>query len=138
MPLQNKIQITELPITDEFRSQKRLIQERGELALIEDGQQFQHLGYFSLLASKGYRGGHYHNHKVEHFYIISGQLFVDLVDVETHEKNQVELQSGTKAIIYPGLAHRFHAIQDSQVIEYYNNVYNSYDDMPFDFNGYFA
>lgn len=138
MPLKNKIQITELPITDEFRRQKRLIQDRGELALIEDGQQFQHLGCFSLLAGKGYRGGHYHNKKIEHFYILSGQLLVDLVDVETHEKDQVELHSGNKAIIYPGLAHRFHAIQDSQVIEYYNDVYNSYDDIIFDLNKYFV
>ncbi len=56
-----KIHIEELPVTDEFVRKKRLIQDRGELALIEDGKPFQHLGYFSLKKGKGYyRGGHYH------------------------------------------------------------------------------
>jgi mannose-6-phosphate isomerase-like protein (cupin superfamily) len=72
-----KIHIEELPITDKFMRQKRLVQERGELALIEDGMSFQHLGYFSLKKGKGYyRGGHFHRHKVEHFYIISGRIRV--------------------------------------------------------------
>jgi hypothetical protein len=44
----DKIQIKELPITDEFIQQKRIIDERGELALIEDANPFHHLGYFSL------------------------------------------------------------------------------------------
>jgi hypothetical protein len=76
-----KIQIEELPITDEFLKQKRLIQDRGELALIEDGKPCKHLGYFSLKKGKGYyRGGHYHREKVEHFYVISAQLFIQLVE----------------------------------------------------------
>jgi hypothetical protein len=75
-----KIQIKELPITDEFVRRKRLIQDRGELALIEDGTPFQHLGYFSLKKAKGYyRGGHYHRKKVEHFYVISGRILVRFV-----------------------------------------------------------
>ena len=38
-----KIQIDELPITESYLPQKRLIQPRGELALIEDGMRFKHL-----------------------------------------------------------------------------------------------
>jgi hypothetical protein len=77
-----KIQIKTLPITEQFMRQKRLIQDRGELALIEDGTEFQHLGYFSLRKGKGYyRGGHYHRRKVEHFYMVSGRIRVQLVDL---------------------------------------------------------
>ena len=59
-----KILIEDLPITNEFIRQKRLIQDRGELALIEDGKSFQHLGYFSLRKGAGYyRGGHFHRRR---------------------------------------------------------------------------
>ena len=130
----SKIHIHKLPVTTEFRRQKRLIQNRGELALIEDGLSFQHLGYFSLLAGKGYRGGHYHKQKTEHFYVISGHLQVDLIDVETGEQDQVEIKTGMKTIIYPNLAHRFTALEDAQVIEYYDGVFDAEDDILVEFS----
>jgi len=129
-----KIQLTELPITDQFLRQKRLIQERGELALIEDGMTIQHLGYFSLLAGNGCRGGHYHKIKTEHFYVISGHILIDLVDVETNASEQIELKAGTKATIFPLLAHRFQAIQDAQVIEYYEGIFEATDDVSYNFD----
>lgn len=134
MYMDSKINIIKLPITDKFLRQKRLIQDRGELALIEDGMSIQHLGYFSLLAGKGYRGGHYHKIKTEHFYVISGHLLVELLDVETNESDQVELKAGTKASILPFLAHRFQAIHDSQVIEYYDGFFEAADDLPYNFD----
>lgn len=128
-----KIKIEDLPVTDKFLPQKRLIQERGELALIEDGKGFQHLGYFSLKKGKGfYRGGHYHIEKVEHFYTISGQIVVQLVDLESGKKSQVKLREGQRVTIYPKCAHRFIADTDAQVIEYYDNMYDPDDDFPYD------
>ena len=125
-----KIQIEELPVTDEFARQKRLIQDRGELALIEDGKPFQHLGYFSLKKGKGYyRGGHYHQRKVEHFYIISGRICVKLVDLDTGKKSEVVIREGHRVTIYPNCAHRFEAEEEAQVIEYYNSIYDPEDDI---------
>ena len=129
--MHSKIEITDLPITEEFLSQKRLIQERGELALIEDGEEFHHLAYFSLLKGKGYRGGHYHLNKHERFYIISGKISLDCVDVHTHEKENFTLYTGQKVMIYPGIAHRFESLEDAQVIEYYSGVYDKVDEFPF-------
>jgi dTDP-4-dehydrorhamnose 3,5-epimerase-like enzyme len=127
-----KIQIDELPITDSFLSQKRLIQPRGELALIEDGMRFRHLGYFSLKKGRGfYRGGHYHKKKVEHFYVISGKLLVQLVDLDTQEKSKVGLREGQRVTIYPNCAHRFMAEEDAQVIEYFDSLYDPEDDRPY-------
>jgi len=124
-----KIRIKKLIISDKFLRQKRLLQDRGELALIEDGTAFQHLGYFSLKNGKGFfRGGHYHNKKVEHFYIISGKLRVQLVDLESNEKSEIFLQTGHRVTIYPKCAHRFIADKDAQVIEYYNTTYDPDDD----------
>ena len=127
-----KIKIKNLIISDKFLRQKRLLQDRGELALIEDGTAFQHLGYFSLKSGNGYfRGGHYHNKKIEHFYIISGKLRVQLVDLESNEKSEIFLQAGHCVTIYPKCAHRFIADEDAQVIEYYNTTYDPDDDLEY-------
>ncbi|MGD8372567.1 MAG: cupin domain-containing protein [Syntrophobacterales bacterium] len=131
--MNEKISIDELPITDEFIRQKRLIQERGELALIEDGQRFQHLAYFSLKRGKGYyRGGHYHRHKVEHFYIVKGKIRVELVDLDTGARSKVTLEEGQRVSIFPNCAHRFEAIEEAQVIEYYDSLYDPEDDIPYE------
>lgn len=128
-----KIKIEVLPITDEFLRQKRLIQERGELVLIEDGREFKHLGYFSLKKGKGfYRGGHFHKRKVEHFYIISGRLRIQLVDLESGERSEVILSAGQCVVIYPQCAHKFIAEEDAQVIEYYDELYDADDDLPYE------
>ena len=125
-----KIQIEELPVTDDFVRQKRLIQDRGELALIEDGKLFQHLGYFSLKKGEGYyRGGHYHRKKVEHFYVVSGRIRVRLVDLDSGQRSQVFLEEGQRVTIYPNCAHRFEAEEEAQVIEYYNSIYDPEDDI---------
>ena len=128
-----KIEINELPITDSYLPQKRLIQPRGELALIEDGMRFKHLGYFSLKSGRGfYRGGHYHTKKVEHFYVISGNLLVQLVDLDTQEKSRVRIGEGRRVTIYPNCAHRFMAEEEAQVIEYFDSLYDPEDDRPYD------
>ena len=128
-----KIKIDELPITESYLPQKRLIQPRGELALIEDGMRFKHLGYFSLKRGRGfYRGGHYHEKKVEHFYVISGKLLVQLVDLDTQKKSEVSLKEGQRVTIYPNCAHRFVAEKLAQVIEYFDTLYDPEDDHPYD------
>ena len=127
-----KLEIERLPVTDDFVPRKRLIQERGELALIEDGRRFQHLGYFSIKKGEGfYRGGHYHLRKTEHFYIVSGRILVRTVDLETGVKSAVELEPGCVATLHPNCAHRFEALEDGQVIEYYDGLYDPEDDHPF-------
>lgn len=126
----DKVRIEVLPVTDDFVRQKRLIQDRGELALIEDGTVFQHLGYFSLRVGKGYyRGGHYHQKKVEHFYLVRGRIRVRLVDLDTGERTLIFLEEGQRVTIYPNCAHRFEAEKEAQVIEYYNAIYDPEDDI---------
>ena len=127
-----KVQVRDLPVTDQFLRQKRLIQDRGELALIEDGMGFRHLGYFSLKNGPGlFRGGHYHAKKTEHFYVITGKLCVQTVDLDTQEKEVVLLHPGQRVVISPRCAHRFTAEEDAQVIEYYDSEYDPDDDMAY-------
>ena len=123
--------IEEIPVTQEPIPEKRLVQARGELALISDGKPFLHLGYFSLKRGDGfYRGNHYHKNKVEHFYVVSGRLRVHLVDLDTGDRSEVMLEAGKRATLYPNCAHRFEAEEDAQVIEYYNGIYDPHDDIP--------
>ena len=127
-----KIKIEELPVSEEFLREKRLLQDRGELALIADGQPFRHLGYFSLNSGENhFRGGHYHKVKTEHFYVISGQLEVSLVDLETDERTTIRLQAGHRVEIKPMCAHKFRALERAQVIEYYDALYDREDDRPY-------
>lgn len=131
----DKIKIEELPVTEGFLRQKRLIQNRGELALIEDGMTIRHLGYFSLKAGPGYfRGGHYHERKIERFYVISGRLMLSFVDLETRTRGEIQIGQGVRVIIRPNCAHIFSAIDDAQVIEYYESVYDPEDDLRYDFS----
>jgi L-fuculose-phosphate aldolase len=93
---------------------------------------FRHLGYFSLKSGAGwYRGGHYHDYKTEYFYVISGKLRVQLVDMDTREEKVVHLHPGQRVILYPRCAHRFTAEEDAQVIEYYDSEYDREDDIPY-------
>lgn len=130
-----KITIEELPVTEGFLRQKRLIQPRGELALIEDGITIRHLGYFSLKAGPDYfRGGHYHEKKMERFYIIGGRLRVRFADLESGSDGEMEISRGMRVTIHPRCAHLFRAVEDAQVIEYYNAVYDPDDDRRYDFS----
>jgi len=41
--LKDKYKLEALPITDEFLREKRLIQDRGELVLLSDGEGIRHV-----------------------------------------------------------------------------------------------
>ena len=127
-----KIRIEDLPVSREFLRQRRIIEPRGELALIEDGLSFRHLGYFSLRQGEGlFRGGHYHLKKEEYFYVVSGKIRVQLVDLETREHSETTVKEGQRVTLFPNCAHRFQAEQDAQVIEYYDAIYDPEDDFPY-------
>lgn len=129
--MSDKIVISELPVTGEFLPERRLIQERGELALIVDGSPIRHLAYFSLNPGPFFRGGHYHLAKTEFFYLVKGRARLLTHDLDTGEKAVYLLTAGSKVKVSPGLAHRFVAEEETQVIEYYDGVYDVQDDVAF-------
>ncbi|SMC22907.1 Cupin [Desulfacinum hydrothermale DSM 13146] len=130
--MSRQIRVESLPVTAAFRRIKRWTERRGEVALIEDGLLIQHLAVFSLRAGPGlFRGGHYHRVKTERFYVISGKVRILTVDVETGEAGHTDVQAGHKLVIPPLLAHRFHALEDAWLVEYYDSPYDPQDDVPF-------
>ena len=131
-PIDKKIIVEPIPIIDEPKPIRRLIQPRGELALIEDGKEFRHLGYFSIRKGEGFfRGGHYHQEKVEYLYIIEGKARISCVDLDSGETSGTEVNAGDKITIYPRCAHRLDALEDVRVIEYFNSIHDPSDDHPF-------
>jgi len=131
--LKDKYKIEDIPVTKEFRREKRFIEERGELVLLSDGEEIRHITYFSLNPGVGfYRGGHYHKRKTEKFYVVSGQLLIHLKDIENLETQIIEVNPGQRVTIRHMCAHKFEAVSPSQVIEYYSTPYDSKDDIRFD------
>ncbi len=128
-----KITIEPLPITDEQIPIRRILQPRGELAIIEDGKEFRHLTYFTIFMGKNYfRGGHYHLKKLEHLYLIEGRLALSAVDLDTGESSEIELEAGSRVTIHPRCAHRLQAADPVvRVIEYFDSAHDPQDDYPF-------
>jgi len=54
--------------------------------------------------------------------------------VENWQNLNVTLKQGQKAAIYPQCAHRFMALENAQVIEYYDGVYDPEDDILYGFD----
>lgn len=130
--LKNKYTIETLPVTNEFLKEKRLLEERGELVLLSDGEETQHITFFTLNPGPSYfRGGHYHRKKTEKFYIVSGKVRLLLVDVKTKEKATLELRAGQRVTLQPMCAHKFVAIHPTQVIEYYSTAFDLDDEFRF-------
>ena len=44
--LEDKYKIETLPVTEEFLCEKRLLQDRGELVLLSDGEEIRHITVF--------------------------------------------------------------------------------------------
>jgi len=130
--MSEKVRVASAPRTGERVPFRRILQERGELALIEDGPEFNHLACFTLLPGPGfYRGGHVHRAKVEHFYVFSGTGLLRWVDVDTGAQGEARLVAGDKVTVLPGLAHRFEALEPLMVVEYFQGLHDPMDDTPY-------
>ena len=130
--LKDKFKIETLPVTKDFLREKRFIEERGELVLLSDGDEIRHITFFTLKPGKDFfRGGHFHKKKTEKFYVVSGTLNILIVDVDTKEKDIIEISAGQRVTIYPFCAHKFQAVTESHVIEYYASAYDIDDDVRF-------
>ncbi len=131
--MKDKFKIETLPVTKDFLREKRYIEDRGEIVLLADSEEIRHITFFTLNPGPNYfRGGHYHKKKTEKFYVVSGKLNILIVDVDTKEKDIIEIIAGQRVTIYPFCAHKFQAITPAQVIEYYATSYDPDDDIRFD------
>ncbi len=130
--LEERLTIYSLPLEGECGKERRIVEDRGELAQIEARQGFLHLAYWSLQPAPGaFRGRHYHLQKEEFMYVLQGTLEAFFEDLDTQERKDLTLSAGTKAIILPRLAHKFIAREFVQVVEFSPQIFDPGDAYPY-------
>ncbi len=127
----DKVIIEKLPVTKNITGAKRWTEEKGEFVQISYLEEIKHLALFEI--KKGFfRGSHYHQKKEEIFYIFSGKIKAEFVDMETNERGESILEEGDKIRIKPLCGHVFHGVEDTLVVEYSPQVYEIEDNYKID------
>ncbi len=121
-----KVLIEKLPNKKEGQGVKRWEEERGEFVQIAYQEEIHHLAIFEI--KKGFsRGTHYHEKKEEIFYVVHGRLRALWMDMGTLQREESILEKGDKIRIKPYCGHTFHGLEDTLVVEYSPQVYESDD-----------
>lgn len=129
-----KIIVEQLPTGGPDWAERRLFNQRGEMAQILNraDEPFKHLVYWDLdtPASGEERGHHYHKQTIETFYILTGQAEIIWEDLDSGETGVTRVKAGTRVIIKPRLAHAYRTTNYSQVLEYSPEPYDPTDTYP--------
>jgi hypothetical protein len=97
---------------------KRLKLPQGELAQFYDGEPgIRYIAYIELLPGNP-RGNHYHNHKQEWIYLITGELSLIVEDIASKERATMPMTAGEIVKISTGVAHTLQIIKAGQAIEF--------------------
>jgi oxalate decarboxylase/phosphoglucose isomerase-like protein (cupin superfamily) len=126
-----QVMIHTLERTDNPRArsevQARLLSPNGELAVLSaENAVIRHLGYLELKQGIA-RGHHYHKHRHESFYMISGAVNMLLEVLESGEKISVQIFPGDLVIINPGIAHAFLPTQEGKALEFASEPFDAAD-----------
>lgn len=132
-PLAERIERLSLPLTPGFAVEKRHADARGQAHLIINDRPLCRVCLLTLNVGAGYRGGHYHRHKHEGFYITQGLAHCELACVTTGERLAFEAGEGERLWLPPGIAHRFTALAPLTFVEFTDRPYDPEDDLPFAF-----
>jgi mannose-6-phosphate isomerase-like protein (cupin superfamily) len=96
----------------------RIHMAAGEAAPVFNGTPWRFVAYLEFLPGTGaWRGNHYHEKKLEAFYVIRGRLEAAFANVDTGERSTAEVETGDVLLIEPRCAHAFRALEYAQVIE---------------------
>lgn len=99
-------------------SRRRLMLPQGELALLHNSEDpICYLAWIELKPGV-LRGNHYHRVKREHLYLIQGTARVCLLDLETQERLELQINAGDLILIEPGIAHVIESQESSHAVEY--------------------
>ena len=133
--LSDKVKIITLGADGCDSDGRRLFSAKGEMAQIfnRSDEYFRHLVYWDLDSpeSRQERGHHYHKTKSECYYIISGELELYCIELETGEKDTFKLNAGDQLYIQPMVAHAFKSLSYAQVLEVNTSPYEPGDTFPY-------
>ena len=114
-----KITVTPLPRSAQQKGPRRIIEQRGELAILHPSGAVYNPAYFDIQPGQdNIRGRHYHKSKAEIFYVIAGSCRLTYLNLETREKGSLEAYKGDMVTIMPRCAHQIEALEFCQVIEF--------------------
>jgi mannose-6-phosphate isomerase-like protein (cupin superfamily) len=113
---------------------RRIVQDRGELAVLHPVGPVYNVLYFDICPGEGnFRGGHFHKTKRDTLYVVSGRCEMRLLDLDTSELTTIELKQGDMITIGPRCAHKLVAIEFSRVVEYsLDDVNYAEDTVPYE------
>ncbi len=115
----SKIRLIRIASSVDKAGPRRIIEDRGELAILRPVGPVYNPCYFDILKGEGrFRGEHYHKSKTEVFYVISGSCHVRFVDLETGQTGDFQVSAGDMVTIMPMCAHRMESIEFCQVVEF--------------------
>lgn len=97
---------------------KRLMLTQGELAQFHDSEVSIH--YIAALELKegSVRGNHYHRKKMEHVYLMGGEMELIAQEMKSGERAEFVMQAGDLVIIQPGVAHAFRVRRPGVAVEF--------------------
>jgi len=97
---------------------KRLMLTQGELAQFHDSDLSVHYIAALELREGSVRGNHYHQTKVEHVYLMRGEIELIALEMKSGERVEVVMQAGDLVVIQPGVAHAFRIRQPGLAVEF--------------------
>ena len=116
--LKQALPLFQLPLGPAAPTLKRLLLPQGELAQFYDADVgMRYLAFIELLAGQ-VRGNHYHKVKEELVYIIRGEVWLSVADVNSQERASVVLQAGDLVVIRTGIAHAIRTVESGQAVEF--------------------
>lgn len=115
-----KLDIYTLPLERPPGEKGGRIQTRaGEIAQVVSGPAFRFLAYLEFQCPPSVaRGNHYHTHKDERIYIVTGRLRATCKDIDSGETTSIMVESGDLLHIRPRCAHVFVPLEYSQALEF--------------------
>ncbi|MFG3687838.1 cupin domain-containing protein [Micromonospora sp. NPDC047740] len=130
-----KMQLRRLPVTMPPipPGGGRIQSPAGELAQVVNGDSYKFLAYveFRPDASKP-RGNHFHAHKTELLYLISGRVRAVYQDLDSGERAELTLEPGDLVTVQPRCAHVYYALEYSQAVELADHPYDPADTHPYE------
>ncbi|MGW1062182.1 hypothetical protein [Micromonospora rubida] len=130
-----KVQVRRLPVTTPPvpPGGGRIQSPAGELAQVVNGDIYRFLAYLEFRpdATKP-RGNHFHNHKSETLYLISGRLRALYHDLDSGERAEMTLEPGDLVTVHPRCAHVYYALEHSQAVELADQPYDPTDTHPYE------
>jgi len=106
---------------------------------LEADQAIQQI-YVATIEPGNFRGGHYHEKRIEWFFVIGGQAEIVLEDIKTKERKIVELSPAKpqRITIYPEIAHTVINKGEKTIylISAQNNIYDPQNPDTFEYKIY--